>query len=72
MKEEGEDKQILSERGRFVCGCVWKYICICDLFHPRSINRNVIPPSVAEVHPEGQPLNLVLTSEMTLESGVCL
>lgn len=22
MKEEGEDKQILSERGRFVCGCV--------------------------------------------------
>lgn len=64
MKEEGEDKQVLSERWRFLCGRVCKYICMFDLFHPWSINRNVIPPSVSEIQPEGQPLNLVLTSEV--------
>lgn len=48
-----------------MCGCACKYIRMYDLFHPWSFNRNVIPPSVQRSSPEGQPLNLALTSEIT-------
>lgn len=46
MKERGEDKQIISGWAVWVMGGVCKNTCMCDLYHPHSINRHVMPPSV--------------------------